>query len=90
MARVLYKPIGALFGALGGLVAATLFQKVWALLAGEEDAPSATEADHGWSEILLAAALQGAIFGLVKAAVDRAGATGFQRATGTWPGPESA
>ena len=86
MARVLYKPIGAVFSAVGGLVAAALFKKVWALFAGDKEAPSATEADHGWSEILLAAALQGAIFGLVKAATDRAGAAGFQRATGTWPG----
>ena len=86
MARVLYKPIGAVFSVFGGLVAAAVFKKLWAMIAGEDDAPAATEADHGWSEILLAAALQGAIFGLVKAAVDRAGATGFERATGTWPG----
>jgi hypothetical protein len=88
MARVLYKPIGTLCSVLGGLVAAAVFKKLWAAIAGEEDAPAATEAGHGWSEILLAAALQGAIFGLVKAAVDRAGATGYQRATGTWPGAE--
>ncbi|WP_369028058.1 DUF4235 domain-containing protein [Nocardia farcinica] len=30
--------------------------------------------------------MHGAIFGVVKAAVDRAGATGYQRVTGTWPG----
>jgi hypothetical protein len=35
---------------------------------------------------LLAAAIQRAIFGLVSASVDRAGATGFGRATGTWRG----
>ena len=29
---------------------------------------------------------QGAIFGLVKAAVDRGGAQGFQKLTGVWPG----
>ena len=35
------------------------------------------------AKLLVAALLQGAIFGLVKAAVDRAGAAGFERATGT-------
>ncbi|WP_308346690.1 DUF4235 domain-containing protein [Streptomyces sp. ISL-66] len=35
---------------------------------------------------LLAAALQGAIFAVVKAAVDRAGAATTRRLTGTWPG----
>ena len=78
--------MGAVCSALGGVAAASLFKKLWTMLAGQEDAPPATEAGHGWGEILVAAALQGAIFGLVKAAVARAGATGFERATGTWPG----
>jgi hypothetical protein len=77
MAKLLYKPVDAVFGALGGLAAASLLKKLWTVMAGEEDAPAATQAGHGWGEILLAAALQRAIFGLVKAAVDRAGATGF-------------
>jgi len=38
--------------------------------------------------ILLAAMLQGAIFALVKAAVDRGAAEGTRRLTGTWPGDE--
>ena len=38
------------------------------------------ESEYGWKEILPAAALQGAIFALVKAAVDRGGAQGFQKA----------
>jgi hypothetical protein len=36
----------------------------------------------------VAAAVQGAIFGAVKALVDRGGATGWRRLTGTWPGEE--
>jgi hypothetical protein len=48
--------------------------------------PSATDEERGWGEILAAAALQGAIFALVKAAVDRAGATGVKKVTGEWPG----
>ena len=36
-------------------------------------------------EVVLAAAIQGAIFAAVKA-VDRAGARGFTQLTGTWPG----
>ena len=39
-------------------------------------------------EVLLAAALQGAIFGLVKAAVDRGAAEGTRKVTGAWPGEE--
>jgi len=51
-------------------------------------APSATQRSCGWREVLLAAAVQGAIFGLVKATVDRAGATAYYQATGVWPGDD--
>jgi hypothetical protein len=37
-------------------------------------------------EVVLAAALQGAIFAATKAAIDRAGARGFTKLTGSWPG----
>ena len=65
-----------------------IFKKVWKVTAGEEDAPKATDAQRSWREILLAAALQGAIFALVKAAVDRGAATGTRKLTGVWPGDE--
>jgi hypothetical protein len=85
MTKVLYRPLGLAFGMAGGLLAGLLFKQVWKLLAGEEDAPNATDEDRTWREILLAAALQGAIFAVVKAAVDRGGAKGVHRLTGTWP-----
>ena len=44
------------------------------------------EEEYGWREVLPAAALQGAIFALVKAVIHRSGARGFQKLTGTWPG----
>ncbi|TQM31483.1 DUF4235 domain-containing protein [Nocardia bhagyanarayanae] len=81
----LYKPLGMIVGVLGGVAANAVFTQVWRRVSGEEEAPSATAREYGWREVLVAAALQGAIFGLVKAAVDRAGATGYQRLTGTWP-----
>jgi hypothetical protein len=42
--------------------------------------------EYSWREVLPAAALQGAIFALVKAVIHRNGARGFQKLTGTWPG----
>ncbi len=84
--RVLYKPFGLLFGVAGGLLAGALFKKTWALLRDEHEAPEATDRDRTWREVVAAAAIQGAVFGGVKALVDRAGATGFSRLTGVWPG----
>jgi hypothetical protein len=86
MARLIYKPFGLIFGVLGGIVAGAVFKRVWAAVGHEEDTPNATDEDKGWGEVVVAAAVQGAVFGGVKAAVDRAGATGFAHLTGAWPG----
>jgi hypothetical protein len=88
MIKVLYKPVGMLVSVLGGVLAGAIFKKVWKLAAGEDEAPKATDAQRGWREVLAAAALQGAIFALVKAAVDRGAAEGTRRLTGVWPGDE--
>jgi hypothetical protein len=83
--KVIYKPIGMVVGAMGGIAATAVYRKVWTLASGEDEAPDPTDRDRGWGSILLAAAMQGAIFGLVKAAVDRAGAAGYKKVTGDWP-----
>ncbi|WP_425568173.1 DUF4235 domain-containing protein, partial [Nonomuraea rubra] len=59
------------WGLLGGALASALFKRAWKLASGQDDAPDADDLERGWTEVLVAAALQGAIFGLVKAAVHR-------------------
>jgi hypothetical protein len=86
MAKLVYKPLGLVFSVLGGILAGALFKRLWRAVADESDAPKATDKDKGWGEVITAAAAQGAVFGGVKAVIDRAGATGFARATGVWPG----
>jgi hypothetical protein len=86
MAKLIYRPFGLLLGALGGILAGTLFRQSWKRLSGKEDPPRPNENEYGWRELLLAAALQGAVIGLVKAAFDRGGARAFERITGAWPG----
>jgi Protein of unknown function (DUF4235) len=87
VARIVYKPLGLVFGVLGGIVAGAIFKRVWSAVAHEDEAPKATDERRGWGEVIAAAAAQGAVFGSVKAVIDRAGATGFSRLTGAWPGP---
>ena len=86
MAKLLYRPFGLVLSVLGGLLAGTLFKQIWKRVAGKEDAPKARESEYGWREVLPAAMVQGAVFGLVKAAVDRSGARAFEKLTGSWPG----
>lgn len=86
MAKAIYKPFGLIFSVVAGLVARAMFKRVWRTVAHEDDAPDATDEDKGWGEVVAAAAAQGAVFGGVKAVMDRAGATGFAWLTGAWPG----
>ncbi len=86
MTKVLYKPLSLLASVLGGILAGAIFKLIWKLAAREDDAPKATDARRGWGEILSAAALQGAVYGVVKAAIDRGAAEGTLRLTGFWPG----
>jgi hypothetical protein len=86
VAKLIYRPFGLLFSVLGGVLAGMLFKRLWRLWSDERDPPKAKESEYGWREVLPAALLQGAIFGLVKAAIDRGGARAFERLTGTWPG----
>ncbi|MFI2376868.1 DUF4235 domain-containing protein [Streptomyces sp. NPDC018964] len=83
-----YKPIGFVLGWTSGTVAGMAFQKTWKVIRHEDDAPDALDRDRRWGEILLAAAIQGAIFAVVRSAVDRAGAKAIERSTGTWPVPD--
>jgi hypothetical protein len=82
----LYKPVGMGVGLAGGMIAGAIFKQVWKRISGEEDPPDALESEYGWAELLPAAALQGAIAGVVRVTVNRAGAKAFERATGEWPG----
>ncbi|MEU9026543.1 DUF4235 domain-containing protein [Streptomyces sp. NPDC048383] len=84
--KIAYRPVGLALGAVSGMLAGMAFKQAWKLIEGEGDAPDATDEDRSWQEILIAAAIQGAIFAVVKAAVDRSGAVATRRVTGTWPG----
>jgi hypothetical protein len=87
-AKILYRPLGLVSSVLAGVVAGSVFKSVWkhATPGDNADAPRALESEYRMREILVASAIQGAIFATVKAVVSRGGARAFQRWTGEWPG----
>jgi Protein of unknown function (DUF4235) len=86
-AKIAYRPIGLVSSIAGGLVAGIAFKQVWKRVGDDQDdAPSALQSEYTWREVLVAAAVQGAIYAVVKAAIDRGGAKAFERWTGEWPG----
>ncbi|MGB7983196.1 MAG: DUF4235 domain-containing protein [Candidatus Nanopelagicales bacterium] len=87
-AKILYKPVGITSSIIAGIIAGQLVQVAWkhATPGSKADPPQALESEYPLREVLAAAALQGAVFSLVKAATQRGGARLFQRMTGEWPG----
>ena len=85
MSKLSYRLVSAIIGIGGGLIARSLFHRVWHGLTGEDDRPEPSDRTAGWGAVVIGAALEGALFASVRAAVDRAGAVGVARATGTWP-----
>lgn len=87
-AKILYRPIGFVSSIVGGLVANLIFKKLWQLgtPGNQPDPPGPLETEYSTKTILIAAAIQGAIFSVVKTVIDRAGARIFQRWSGEWPG----
>ena len=85
-AKLAYRPIGLLGGILAGIASGAIFKQIWKRVSNEDDAPGAMQSEYRMREVILAAALQGAIFAATKAAIDRVGARGFTKLTGSWPG----
>ena len=85
MNKLMYKALGIVVSLLASMLAGVIFKKVWKFTPGSDEAPEATDERRGWGEILLAAALQGVIFALIKAVFERATAEGVRQVTGDWP-----
>jgi hypothetical protein len=85
-AKLAYRPVGLVASLAAGTVASAIFKQIWKRVAHEDEAPDALQSEYPIAQVLLAAAIQGAIFALVKALIDRGGARGFQKLTGAWPG----
>jgi hypothetical protein len=86
--KVSYKAADLIASMVGGVVVGLVFNRAWSVIEQGDDVPKPTDEQRGWQEILVAAALQGAVFALVKAAVERGMAEGTRKVTGIWPGDE--
>ena len=85
MKKLLYRLMSLGLSVISGLLAGAMFKGMWKLIAREEDAPDATDPQRSWKEVLPAAALQGAVFATVKAAVERGAVQGGRKLAGSSP-----
>ncbi len=86
LAKIVYRPVGMAGSIAAGALAGAVVKQVWKRIAHEEDAPDALQSEYSLRSVMLAAALQGLVFAVIKAAIDRGGARAFERVTGEWPG----
>jgi hypothetical protein len=87
--KFIYKPFAIVIGLIAGIIGRKVFEQIWGVFA-EDDPRDPDDRDAGWAEVLVSAAVGGAILKVVQALVRRGGAKGFERATGVWPGDEPA
>ena len=80
-------PISILSGLLAGFVGKKLFDGIWGAF-DEEEPPESKHLEISWMKLLLAGAIQGAIFRAVREVADHGSRRAFMRVTGTWPGEE--
>jgi Protein of unknown function (DUF4235) len=81
MKKLPYRILSLGLSVTSGAIAGAIFKQLWKAAAAEDDAPEATDPDRTWKEVLLAAALQGALFAVVKASVERGAVLGRRKAT---------
>jgi hypothetical protein len=78
-AKAAYKPFGTVFGIVGGLLAGKVFGIIWKKISKEDETPAPLSEEYTTREVLVAATLQGAIFGLITTAVNRYGIKGYRK-----------
>lgn len=87
MARILFVPFSVAGGLLAGLLGKKLFEQVWGMIDKEEP-PHPEHRQISVPKMLIALALEGAIFRLTKGALDHWARRSFERFMGSWPGEE--
>jgi hypothetical protein len=86
--KLLFIPIGIVSRLLAALAGKKLFERVWAVV-DEKDPPKPDQRGVSWPKLVAALAIEGAVFSLVKGAVDHAARGWFAGLTGRWPGAKS-
>jgi hypothetical protein len=85
--KLLFIPFSVVSGLVAGLAGKKVFEQLWGVIDDREP-PEPEHRFASWQKVLLAAALQGAVFRATRALVDRGSRSAFASLTGSWPGQE--
>ena len=87
VAKILFIPFSVVGSLLAGFAGKKLFDFIWTRFDDAEP-PEAEHRDVSWGKLVAANALQGAVFGGVRASADHGARVAFFRTTRRWPGEE--
>ena len=85
--KLLFIPVSVGGSLLGGALGRWLFSRLWAAFDDQEP-PQSEHLRTSWGKVLFSAAMRGAVFAGVRAAVDRGSRLAFMNVTGSWPGEQ--
>jgi Protein of unknown function (DUF4235) len=87
VARVLFAPVSIGAGILAGMLGKKAFEQIWGLIDKEEP-PHPEHREISVPKMLIALAIEGALFRMTRGALDHWARRFFARYTGRWPGEE--
>jgi Protein of unknown function (DUF4235) len=85
--KILFVPFSIGGGLLAGLLGKKLFDQIWGLIDKEEP-PHPQHREISVPKMLIALAIEGAIFRATRGALDHWARRTFERFLGIWPGEE--
>lgn len=85
MEKIIFTPVGILAGLAAGFAGKVAFDQIWKLIDDEEP-PEPEHREISWVKLVVAMAIQGAIFRAVRGIAEHGARRGFQRWSGRWPG----
>ena len=80
-AKTVYKPLSIASSVLGGLIAGKIFTEIWQRVNPDDEEPDPKDLSRSTREVMIAAAVQGVIVGVVRALLARGQAKGFAALT---------
>jgi len=87
MTKLLFLPFSIATGYLGGVMSKKLFAFVWRAI-DDQQPPTPEKRDVPIGKLVLALAVEGAVFRLTRGLIDHGARGGFAGITGSWPGEE--
>ncbi|MBS1879009.1 MAG: DUF4235 domain-containing protein [Actinobacteria bacterium] len=86
--KLLFAPVGIGAGLVAGMLGKKAFERLWAAV-DDEDPPKPDQRGAPTVKLVVALAIEGAIFRVVKGMTDYGARRAFAGATGAWPGEDT-